>query len=346
MCASARRMATRTVVRFGKPRDLVFGNGAWYLAVRRGWAMPMILVVDDTEVDRRLIGGLLEKDIDWLVNYASDGYDALGIIDSAPPDVVVTDLSMPRVDGMQLVIACREKYPRVPVILVTGQGSETLAMQALRQGAASYVPKSHLADTLLETVEQVLAMRSAERSHDRLIECTTNTRYKFQLDNDPSLIAPLVDRVQRVMIGMKLCSIGERMHLGVALEEALLNALYHGNLQLPTQDLPAVRLSLRETGRSEVIDARRREQPYADRRILVGVDLTHDRAQFVIRDYGQGFATATLPPAESPDGIARDAGRGLVLIRAFMDEVTFNESGTEIRMVWERNSARRRSTAD
>jgi hypothetical protein len=243
---------------------------------------------------------------------------------------------MPGMDGLQLVDACRDQFSRVPVILVTGQGSEELAMKALRQGAASYVPKSHLAKGLLETVEQVLAMRDADRSHDRLIECTTNTRYKFQLDNDPTLIAPLVDRVQRVMIGMRLCSSNERMHLGVALEEALINALYHGNLELPAESLPEVRQALREGERSELIEKRRAEMPYRDRKILVGVDLTHEKAQFVIRDQGPGFEANALPPADSSVGMAQQTGRGLVLIRTFMNEVSFADHGREIRMVWTR----------
>ena len=51
---------------------------------------------------------------------------------------------MPEINGLQLVAAMREKYPRIPVILMTSQGSEEIAVQALQQGAASYVPKKLL----------------------------------------------------------------------------------------------------------------------------------------------------------------------------------------------------------
>ena len=90
--------------------------------------MPMVLVVDDTEVDRRLMAGMLEINMEWLVTFANNGKEALEIINQAVPDVVVTDLEMPEMDGLQLVEACRQHFSSVPVILVTGKGSEVLAM--------------------------------------------------------------------------------------------------------------------------------------------------------------------------------------------------------------------------
>ena len=64
--------------------------------------MPIILVVDDSETDRKLIGGLLKPKLDWIVQYASNGAEALDLIGQIFPDVVVTDLQMPEMDGIQL----------------------------------------------------------------------------------------------------------------------------------------------------------------------------------------------------------------------------------------------------
>jgi len=68
------------------------------------------------------------------------------------PDLVVTDWQMPEIDGLELVNTIGDKYPEVPVVLMTAHGSEVVAAQALANGAASFVPKSDLADNLVETV--------------------------------------------------------------------------------------------------------------------------------------------------------------------------------------------------
>ena len=76
--------------------------------------MPCILLVDDSSVDRRLIGGLMSKELDWLVEYATSGTEALQGMELALPDLVVTDLMMPEMDGLQLVAEVRSAIRRFP----------------------------------------------------------------------------------------------------------------------------------------------------------------------------------------------------------------------------------------
>jgi FixJ family two-component response regulator/anti-sigma regulatory factor (Ser/Thr protein kinase) len=294
--------------------------------------MPIILVVDDSETDRRLMAGLLGADVDWLVSHASNGRDAIEMVSVASPDVVVTDLVMPEMDGMQLVAQLGRDCPELPVVLVTGHDDGKLAVEALRQGAASFVPKTQLTDRLLDTVEQVLSLRDADHQDERIVQITTNTRFRFSLENDLSLIAPLVDRVQRGMIGMHLCSPAQRMHMGIALEEALINAMYHGNLELPTRRLREVRQLLHEGKASDVVEERRQKLPYRDRKIQVAVDFTRNRAQFVVRDDGDGFDVAAQLPVSVEELDDTVAGRGLILMKTFMDEVEFNQAGNEVHM--------------
>ncbi|QEF98251.1 Transcriptional regulatory protein DegU [Stieleria maiorica] len=294
--------------------------------------MPIILVVDDSDVDRLLMKGLLSADVDWLVSQAKNGVEAVDMVTYALPDVVVTDLNMPEMDGMQLVSHMAESFPEVPVILVTGTDDSKIALRALRHGAASFVPKQQLAESLLETVEQVLAVRDADHYDERIVQLTTNTRYRFVLGNDPTLISPIVDRIQQGMIAMQLCSATQRMHIGIALEEALLNAMLHGNLEIPAEKLTETRNLLHEGKTSPIVEERRQEQPYADRTIHVAADFNRSRAQLVVGDSGSGFDVDAKWPASGDESINEEAGRGLVLIRTFMDEVLFNETGNELRM--------------
>lgn len=321
--------------------------------------MTNVLVVDDSLVDRALVAELLGKEPRWTVEQAQNGAEALARIKESPPDIVVTDVQMPVMDGLEFVTAARalsqrEGHPDVPVILMTAHGSEALALEALELGAASYVPKSQLVDTLLASVMQVLSLSRAGRGHQRLMECLTGTEFAFSLENDVSLINALVDLIQGIVDGVGLCDRAGRLRVGMALEQALRNALCWGNLEITSDDLGEVReqLILRvppEKSASELlglagrdfdlVERRRTEMPYRERRVHVRARINRDEARFVIRDEGRGFDAAAVPASNCPGDLEKEGGRGLVLMRAFMDEVAYNELGNEVTMIKRRERA-------
>ncbi|MDX1943824.1 MAG: response regulator, partial [Pirellulaceae bacterium] len=187
-----------------------------------------VLVVDDSPIDRHLVGGLLKQRPDLRVQFATNGEEALAAIEAAPPDVLLTDLQMPVLDGLSLVQQVRERFPFVPTILMTAHGSEEIAITALNQGAASYVPKRSLARQLVGTVVDVLAASRAGRAQRRLFECWQQTRFNFLLTNDDSLVPPLVAHLQQHLAASTQCDPTEVVRVGVALHEAIRNAIDHG----------------------------------------------------------------------------------------------------------------------
>lgn len=290
--------------------------------------MPTVLVVDDSAADRQLVGGLLEKDPDLTVSYVSHGAEALARMERQLPDLVLAELVMAEMDGLELVTAVRSQYPQVPVILMTSRGTEEVVVEALRCGAASYVPKRSLARDLLTTVENVLSAAARQRIRWQLLQCVTRSEHTFVLQNDSTLFHPLISLIQESVGQMGLCDGTDQTRLGVALEEALANALYHGNLEMSSQ--------LREDDDAQyhaLIDQRRRQAPYRDRRIYVEVSLSRRQAVFVIRDEGRGFNPSTLADPTDPANLEKVSGRGVLLMRSFMDEVTYNAPGNQVTMI-------------
>ena len=301
--------------------------------------MTLSLVVDDSAVDRRLAGGLLEKSKNYTVEYAAHGAEALAGMSRRIPDLVLTDLQMPEMNGLELVEAIREKHPLVPVILMTAHGSEDIAIKALQAGASSYVPKSALARELIDTVENVLVASRAHRQESHLMNCVTYTEWTFTLDNDSSLVPPLVHHFQQNMTAMRLFDDTARIRVGIALEEALLNSLYHGNLELQSEQLrEAACRSLLGSGKPSLVTERRNQLPYKDRRIHVHAKISPSEARFVIRDEGPGFNTSEVPDPTDPSNLEKESGRGLLLMRMFMDEVAYNDTGNEVTMVKRREA--------
>jgi len=290
--------------------------------------MTTVLIVDDSAKDRRIAGGLLEKNFGWQVEYAADGKQALEQAAKNPPDLILTDLQMPEMDGLELVQRVKKEFPFMPVVLMTAQGSELIAVQALEQGAASYVPKADLTNDLCETLERVICAAGDRRTQRTLMQRIQTLDCKFVVNNEPEMLTTLVSYLQTLLNDMDLLDEADRLRVGVALEEALLNAAYHGNLEVGSE--------LRESDHKEYYRLARERTttaPYADRSIHVQADLNRDEVVYTIRDEGPGFDPNALPDPTDPVNLERPCGRGLLLMRTFMDDVQYNSRGNQVRMV-------------
>ena len=294
--------------------------------------MARVLIVDDAAIDRRLAASFLEK-AGWTTFFARDGKEAWEMIERQSPDLVLTDLQMPEVDGLQLVERIREDRPTLPVILMTAHGSEEIAVKALQAGAASYVPKHNLARDLADTVRDVLSVARKQLERQLTLECLTMSESHFVLADEVWNLEPFITHLQNNLRQMGLCSEGDLIRVGTALHEALVNANEHGNLELDSV------LREDDTGVYHRLARERSSQaPYKDRRVHVATRLTRDEATFVIRDEGPGFDHSKRPDPTDPANLEKVSGRGLFLIHTFMDDVRFNAAGNEITMIKRRSA--------
>ena len=252
----------------------------------------------------------------------------LAVIERENPAIILTDLIMPDMEGLELVQKVRASHPHISVILVTAYGSEEVAMQALRAGASNYIPKKRLARDLVPTLRQVLSIATMTRERRRILRCMVRRETAFILENDPELILPLIKLMHEEIEGLCICDPCGQLQIGVALQEALCNALFHGNLEVSSE--------LRQDHEhlfDDLANEWRGREPYCSRRIRVQVQLDRDAARFVVADDGPGFDTSIFDRPPQPDDMNRIGGRGLLLIRTFMDQTTFNKAGNQITMV-------------
>jgi diguanylate cyclase (GGDEF)-like protein/PAS domain S-box-containing protein len=132
-----------------------------------------LLTVDDEEAIRSGVAAYFE-DSGYLVAEASDGLAALELIRQQRPDIVITDLRMPRMDGLELIDAVTAEFHNLPIIVLSGTGVLADAIDALRRGAWDYLTKP--IQDLAEL--EIIVQRSLERA--RLI--TDNQRYQTNLE--------------------------------------------------------------------------------------------------------------------------------------------------------------------
>jgi CheY-like chemotaxis protein len=294
----------------------------------------VVLVVDDWEVDRIRIIECLRSGLEARYVVAADGVAALEMIEREKPDLVVADLMMPRMDGLRLVEHIRKRFSFLPSVLVTSSGSEDTAAQALEAGAVSYVPKQD-PGRLVDTARDVLQLSIGYRQQEKLRGYWDHTESRFCLDNDEDAIAVLVSHLQQQAASMRSLDDIEFCRLGIALNEALRNAVEHGNLELSSE--------LRNLASSEgsgaghpfyaLADERRGQEPYRSRRVYVTVRESGAEGTYTIRDEGPGFDPSSLPDPTDRENLLKRSGRGIMLIRTFMDDVVFSDRGNEVTMI-------------
>jgi YesN/AraC family two-component response regulator len=104
-----------------------------------------VLLADDMTEFRAWLGALLEHSPDFtVVGEAGDGGEALRLAGTLQPDVVLADVEMPAVDGLDLARAMRTRWPAVKVILFSGHTSQGYARLATAEGAVAFIPKTRL----------------------------------------------------------------------------------------------------------------------------------------------------------------------------------------------------------
>ena len=120
-----------------------------------------VLIVEDEEAARNALAKLLKSEgLD--VEVAEDGEVALLKTEERAPDLIVTDVSMPKMDGLELLAKVREKHKDLPVIVVTSAHDLSIAVRAMRAGAEGFITKTIDFDALIVAIEHAAGLRHRE----------------------------------------------------------------------------------------------------------------------------------------------------------------------------------------
>jgi anti-sigma regulatory factor (Ser/Thr protein kinase) len=203
--------------------------------------------------------------------------------------------------------------------------SEEVAVRAVAANAGRRMPKGLLAGEPTESGEAEVAP-DGDGPHVSDLVCKLSLT--FELSNDPADMAPVLRELEQLVSTLGLAGEHDGELITAALREALVNAVDHGNLELDSA------LKEQGTGAYErLAEKRRREAPYCDRRVHVHADFGHEQVRYVVRDEGKGFEPDSVSSWTDDLDLDREHGWGLLLIRAVMDEVSYNDAGNEITMV-------------
>ena len=146
-----------------------------------------ILIVDDEKRMRRILQILL-KSQGYEIKLAQDGDEAWSMFQQVPYDLVITDLKMPGIDGMELLGLINKQNPDVPVIVITAYGSVDSAVKAMKQGAYDYITKPFENEEIKIVVAKALSFSSMKHENRYLREAVgAKHKYHYFIGDSPQV---------------------------------------------------------------------------------------------------------------------------------------------------------------
>ncbi|MBW2056820.1 MAG: response regulator [Deltaproteobacteria bacterium] len=260
-----------------------------------------VLVVDDEQEVRQTLSEMIEG-LGYQVLVAGGGEEALRRIRDEKVDLVITDLSMPGLNGLDLILASKEINPSIPIAVISAFGSVENTSEALTRGAFSFVAKPFKLPEIRELVRKGRQLRELSLGTYALMEWV-QSQTEMVFPSQPHLFP------SAILFAVKECQWrgmddeGRLENVAICLEELLSNAYVHGN---------------RRNG---------------DKRIRLKMSFDAEKFVLSVRDEGEGF------DGENYLGMIRGRQpsvpekRGLFIVDLLADELRFNGKGDEVTAV-------------
>ncbi len=156
-----------------------------------------LLIVDDEKIALRNLEHVLGKE-GYEVSTTQSGSQALSLLDSKPFDVVLTDLKMDKVDGMQVLRRCKANHPDTEVIMMTGFATLESAVEAMKEGAFHYVAKPFHLEEVKKTVAEALEKLRLRRENHALREQLSAIQGKTRILTRDGAMQKLLDTARQV----------------------------------------------------------------------------------------------------------------------------------------------------
>lgn len=257
----------------------------------------ILLVEDDEKIRTALARGLAAEG--YIVRTACDGLEGIAEYHKERADLVLTDVTMARMDGLELVKRLRGENPDLPIIVLTAHATLEVAVTALRAGARDLLFKPAPLEEIRQAVRRALNIRTLVREEDEVRRGTLR-RLAIEIPSREDLVGGIVFEAVKLAKGFYTSTNDLEVRLPLLISEACYNAVEHGN------------------------------QKDAAKKIRFEMEVGAGGLVFSVEDEGEGF----VPPAPGTGG--EDAsdlsprGRGLLLMRLYAEEITFEHDGRKI----------------
>jgi DNA-binding response OmpR family regulator len=283
-----------------------------------------VLIVEDDYASSEMLRISLAKE-GYSCRQASDGKEGLELFASYKPDILISDIIMPGLDGMQLLKEIRAVNKELVIIMLTGHGNEELALSALEHGANNYLKKPVILPelkTLLKRYSNILESKKMAQELPKLIK---ERSLRLMLPTDTNILPSVVDYFQDKI--SLFYTAKQLFQIELGLSELLTNAVEHGNLSITNDEKNS---ALSSNKLDELYSQRMGCPEYSCRKVEVVFVQTEEYCSWSITDEGCGFNWRSLPNPTHGRHIGELHGRGVFLSKMQFDELVYSEKGNSV----------------
>jgi CheY-like chemotaxis protein len=256
-----------------------------------------ILVVDDEEDVRETLSEMI-KGLGYQVLIAEGGKEALEKIKTEKVDLIITDLAMPKMNGLELIVRSKQNNPNIPIAVISAFGSAENTTYALTRGAFSFIAKPFKLSQIKELVRKGKQLRELSLGTYTLLEWV-KSQTEMVFPSQPNLFP------SAILFALKECQWrgieddARLENVAICLEELLDNAFVHGN---------------------------RKDK---DKRIKVKMAFDAEKFVLAVKDEGDGFNGESYLEKIREEHASMPEKRGLFIVDLLMDDLRFSKKGSE-----------------
>lgn len=287
-----------------------------------------VMIVDDDAITLDLIENILQT-AGYETRTASDVRMGFSVYEDFRPDLVITDIEMPGMNGLELLSAIRNRGTETIILVVTGNGNKEYAIQALRSGANNYLYKPIDQNILLSLVANYSSLIEARLREKAVTRFITQSKLEVTLNNSNDLTYSIVEYLVAQAEGFLAPDDLPMLRMGLI--ELITNAIEHGNLGI-TYEMKSKALESLD-GYTQLIAERMADPRYAQRCVTIKSQIDREGCEWIIRDEGEGFDWQAIPNEMDAETLYASHGRGIFISRLQFDRMEYNHKGNEVRVV-------------
>jgi CheY-like chemotaxis protein/anti-sigma regulatory factor (Ser/Thr protein kinase) len=258
---------------------------------------------------------------------APDGKSGIEVYKQNKPDLVLTDVKMPEMSGIELTKQIKGIEQDADVVIMTGYGSEELVVEALRSGASNYVKKPVSLNELFNILDSLILKRERRKKSVVIKDVVTHEQKNLIIDNDITRIWGVINQILFNIPENVPESMIEGMRLG--LYEIILNSIEHGNLGISYEEKSQ---ALQNNSYLNLLANRSNEQSRRDTKVFINCTYNREVFEIEITDQGEGFDYKMLANMEDQDRMLRAHGRGIFLASLYFDKLKYEDPGNKVEL--------------
>lgn len=285
-----------------------------------------ILIVEDDFGSREYLLNLVQLE-GYEVRAAVNGEEGLAAYKEFDPDIIISDIQMPVMDGLQMLNILRQDKSDTIFIITTAFGSEDYAIEALRLGANNYLKKPIKRKNLIGLIDKykliVESHKLAKTAEGKLLKKDIVLEFRTEINHIPAIISQLISEIT-----IKLED-SEITNIELGLDELITNSMEHGNMRISFEE--KVEASNNNT-MLQLYAEKLKDKKLARRKIKVKFKLRAKYCEWTIIDEGDGFDWRMIPDPTQGAQLMELNGRGIFITHFLFDEMEYLGKGNKVRV--------------